>query len=152
MGGRREKRRKKPPWRRLRLPDGGNSNYTGKSIFNPISVPYRPRGSCEVEKVPEKFIPPILLGDTRLLRARRARLSISWRPPFFFGLSARAEKSFVQGVISHRSLAVNEVVSFFRHTNSEGIISLDFVPGELSFFFFLSVIIRVIAVVLSLIT
>lgn len=56
-------REEKQPWRHLRLPDDENSNYTGKSIFNPISVPYRPGGSSEVEKVPEKFIPQILLAD-----------------------------------------------------------------------------------------
>lgn len=72
-----KKRQEKQPWRHLRLPDDENSNYTGKSIFNPISVPYRPGGSSEVEKVPEKCIPQILLAGIRLLRAGKTRPSFS---------------------------------------------------------------------------
>lgn len=60
---------RKKPWRHLSLPDEENSNYSGKSIFNPISLPYRPRGSLEVKKVTGKYISQFLLVDLYWLHA-----------------------------------------------------------------------------------
>lgn len=57
---------RKKPWKHLSPPDEENSNYSGKSILNPIFLPYRPRGSLEVEKVTGKFISQILLADLYL--------------------------------------------------------------------------------------
>lgn len=79
---------RKKPRRHLSLRDEENSNYSGKSIFNPISLPYRPRGSSEVEKVTGKFISQILLADLYLKRA-------SERGPLFssFDLAQTLERS-----------------------------------------------------------
>lgn len=76
---------RKKPWGHLSLPDEKNSNYSGKSIFNPIFLPYRPTGSLEVGKVTGKFISKILLAALYLLRA-------SQRGPLFLSTLQLAER------------------------------------------------------------
>lgn len=80
---------RKKPWRHLSPPDEKNSNYSGKSIFNPIFLPYRPTGSLEVEKVTGKFISKILLAALYLLHAfQRGPLFLS---TLQLGIITRAE-------------------------------------------------------------
>lgn len=82
---------RKKPWRHLSLPDEENSNYSGKSISNPIFLPYRPRGSLEVEKVTGKCISQILLVDLYLLRALK-RAPLFWST---FWLSINTEAGHI---------------------------------------------------------